>query len=311
MLKYILKRFAYMFVTLFIITAATFFLMHSIPGDPLSHMAKKLPERTRENYYQKYGLDKPVITQFGIFLKNIVTEGNFGESLRYPGRSVTDTIVTGSKASAIVGIQALFWGVLAGVALGVIAAIFKNRWPDYLIMFIAILGVTIPVFVFASVVQYFFTVKYRLLPTTGWGGFKYMVLPVITLALGSIAGYARYMRSSVLEVVNQDYILTARAKGASEGQIIKKHILRNSLIPALTILGPEIAAVFTGAFVTEKMFGIPGLGFYYVSSINDRDYTMIIGTTVFYAILFVAVQLVIDILYGVVDPRISLADDKE
>lgn len=307
MVKYILKRFVYMLITLFLITFLTFFLMHSIPGNPLSGMAKKLPEQTRINYYEKYGLDKPVMEQFGIFLKNIVTEGNFGESLRYPGREVTQTILEGSRVSGIIGLQALFWGVTIGVVLGIIAALFRNRWPDYVIMFIAILGVTIPVFVFASVVQYFFTVKFRWFPTTGWGTWKEMVLPVITLALGAVAGYARYMKSSVLEVVNQDYILTARAKGVSEFGILKRHVFRNSIIPAITLLGPEIAAVFTGAFVTEKMFGIPGLGFYYVNSINDRDYTMIIGTTVFYAILFVVVQLVVDILYGVVDPRITLA----
>ena len=306
MAKYILKRFAYMLFTLFCITAATFFLMHSIPGDPLSYMAKKLPEQTRINYYAKYGLDKSNVEQFGIFLKNVVTKGDFGESLRYPGRSVTDTILKGSAVSAAVGFQALIIGVAIGIALGIVAAYFRNRWPDYLIMFLAILGVTIPVFVFASVMQYLFTVKYRLLPTTGWGGLREMVLPVITLALGSIAGYARYMKSSVLEVINQDYILTARAKGVSEFNILRRHVLRNAFIPALTLLGPEVAAVFTGAFVTEKMFGIPGLGFYYVSSINDRDYTMIIGTTVFYAILFVVIQLVVDILYGVVDPRITL-----
>ncbi len=307
MAKYILKRFAYMILTLFIITAITFFLMHSIPGDPLSHLARNLPEQTRENYYEKYGLDKSTIEQFFIFLKNVVTEGDFGESLRYPGRKVTETIVEGSKVSATVGFQALFWGVTIGIILGVIAALNKNKWPDYVIMFIAVLGVTIPVFVFASVLQYIFTVKFRVLPTTGWGGLEHMILPVITLALGPIAGHARYMKSSVLEVVNQDYILTARAKGASEFQVTFKHVLRNSIIPAITIIGPEVAAVFTGAFVTERIFGIPGLGFYYVNSINDRDYTMIIGTTVFYAILFVVVQLVIDILYGIVDPRISLS----
>ena len=287
------------------------FLMHSIPGDPLSYMAKKLPEQTRINYYAKYGLDKSLPEQFGIFLKNVVTKGDFGESLRYPGRSVTETILKGSAVSAAVGFQALVIGVAIGIVLGIIAAYFRNRWPDYLIMFLAILGVTIPVFVFASVMQYIFTVKFRVLPTTGWGGFKEMVLPVITLALGSIAGYARYMKSSVLEIINQDYILTARAKGVSEVNILRKHVLRNAFIPALTLLGPEVAAVFTGAFVTEKMFGIPGLGFYYVTSINDRDYTMIIGTTVFYAILFVAVQLVVDILYGVVDPRITLTKSEE
>lgn len=311
MLRYILKRIGYMTLTLFIITAITFFLMHSIPGDPLSHMAKKLPEQTRENFYEKYGLNKPIHEQFGIFLKNVITEGDFGESLRYPGRSVTKTIVDGSKVSATIGFQALFFGVTVGIILGIIAALNRNRWPDYLVMIIAIMGVTIPVFVFASVVQYLFTVKYRLLPTTGWGSYKEMILPVITLSIGSIAGYARYMKSSVLEVTNQDYILTARSKGVSEFNIVRKHIFRNSIIPAITIIGPEVAAIFTGAFVTEKMFGIPGLGFYYVTSINDRDYTMIIGTTVFYAFLFVVVQLVVDILYGVADPRISLDKGKE
>lgn len=310
MAKYIFKRFVYMLVTLFCITAVTFFLMHSIPGDPLSYMAKKLPEQTRINFYEKYGLDKSVPEQFGIFLKNVITKGDFGESLRYPGRSVTETIINGSSASAKVGFQALFFGVVIGIILGIVAAYFRNRWPDYLIMFLAILGVTIPVFVFASVVQYIFSVKYRLLPTTGWGGWKEMVLPVITLALGSIAGYARYMKSSVLEVINQDYILTARAKGVSEFNILRKHVFRNAAIPALTLLGPEVASVFTGSFVTEKMFGIPGLGFYYVSSINDRDYTMIIGTTVFFAIIFVVIQLVVDILYGVVDPRITLTQEE-
>lgn len=310
MSKYVFKRFAYMLVTLFLITAITFFLMHSIPGDPLSHMARKLPEQTRANYYAKYGLDKTKLEQFGMFLKNLA-HGDFGESIRYPGRSVTETIVSGSKVSATVGIPALIWGVLLGIVLGITAAFFHNRWPDYIIMFIAILGVTIPVFVFASVMQYIFTVKYRLLPTTGWGGIKEMILPVFTLGLGSVATYARYMKSSVLEVVNQDYITTFRAMGISEFNLVKKHILRNSIIPAITILGSEVAAVFTGAFVTEKMFGIPGLGFYYVSSISDRDYTMIMGTTIFYAILFVVIQLVVDILYGFVDPRISITEQTE
>lgn len=297
-----------MFITLFLITTITFFLMHSIPGDPLSSMAKKLPEQTRENYYEQYGLDKPVYVQYGIFLKKLVTEGDFGASLRYPGRSVSETIKEGSGVSFTVGIQALIFGVITGILCGIIAAVFKNRWPDYIVTLIAIIGVTVPVFVFASVLQFLFTVKYQILPSTGWGEMKHMVLPVITLAIGSIAGYARYMKSSMLEVINQDYILTAQAKGVSEFNVIRKHVLRNSIIPAITLLGPEIAAVFTGAFVTEKIFGIPGLGFYYVGSINDRDYTMIIGTTVFYAALFVITQLIVDIVYGLVDPRIRITE---
>lgn len=305
--RYILKRIGYMFLTLFIITTLTFFLMHSIPGDPLAHMAKKLPEQIRLNYYEKYGLDKPVIVQYGKFLKNAITKGDLGESLRYPGRSVTETILKNAKVSGRLGIQAIVIGVTIGIVLGIIAALNRNRWPDYLVMFIAILGVTVPVFIIAALLQYLFTVKFELLPTTGWGKFKHTILPTIAMCFGSIATYARYMRSNVLEVINQDYILTAQAKGVSPFNVVRKHVLRNAILPAITILGPQIAGVFTGSFVIERIFGIPGLGFYYVSSISDRDYTMIIGTTIFYATLFVFSQLVVDILYGVVDPRIRVS----
>ncbi|WP_416197095.1 MAG: Oligopeptide transport system permease protein [Sporanaerobacter sp.] len=308
--KYIVKRIGYMFLTLFIIMTLTFFLMHSIPGDPLAHMAKKLPEQIRLNYYEKYGLNKPVIVQYGKFLKNIFTKGDFGESLRYPGRPVTDTILKHAKISGKLGFQALFIGVTIGIVLGIVAALNRNRWPDYLVMFIAILGVTVPVFIIAALLQYVFTVKLELLPTFGWGDFKHTILPTIAMCFGSIATYARYMRSNVLEVINQDYILTAQAKGVSPFNVVRKHVFRNAILPAITILGPQIAGIFTGSFVIEKIFGIPGLGFYYVSAINDRDYTMIIGTTIFFAALFVFSQLIVDLLYGVVDPRIRVSNDK-
>lgn len=178
MAKYILKRISYMILTLFIITSATFFLMHSIPGDPLAYMAKNLPEQTRENYYAKYGLDKPKTEQYGIFLKNLLTKGELGESLRYPGRSVTDTIMTNSKVSAVPGGLALLIGLVIGVLLGIIAALNRNKWPDYLVMFIAIIGITVPVFVLAAVLQYVFTVKFQVLPTTGWGKPENIILPV-------------------------------------------------------------------------------------------------------------------------------------
>nr|WP_300002671.1 ABC transporter permease [Tissierella sp.] len=307
MSKYIVKRIGYMVLTLLIVTTITFFLMHSIPGDPLGHMAKKLPEQIRENYYARYGLDQPVTVQYGKFLKNLITEGDMGESLRYPGRKVTDTILTNAKVSGRLGLQALGIGIPIGIILGIIAALNRNRWPDYLVIFIAILGVTVPVFIVGALLQYVFSVKFELLPTTGWGEAKYTVLPTIAMCLGPIATYARYMRSNVLEVVNQDYILTAQAKGVSRFNVIRKHILRNAILPAITILGPQIAGVFTGSFVVEKIFGIPGLGFYYIASINDRDYTMIIGTTIFYAALFIITQLVVDLLYGVVDPRIRVS----
>ena len=306
MAKYILKRISYMILTLFIITSATFFLMHSIPGDPLAYMAKNLPEQTRENYYAKYGLDKPKTEQYGIFLKNLLTKGELGESLRYPGRSVTDTIMTNSKVSAVPGGLALLIGLVIGVLLGIIAALNRNKWPDYLVMFIAIIGITVPVFVLAAVLQYVFTVKFQVLPTTGWGKPENIILPVAVMCLGTIASYARYVKSNMLDVLGQDYILTAEAKGVDRFHVIKDHVLRNAFLPCLTILGGQISGIFTGAFVVEKIFGIPGLGFYYISSINDRDYTMIIGTTIFAAGLFVIAQLIIDIAYSILDPRIRI-----
>lgn len=306
MAKYILKRISYMILTLFIITSATFFLMHSIPGDPLAYMAKNLPEQTRENYYAKYGLDKPKTEQYGIFLKNLLTKGELGESLRYPGRSVTDTILTNSKVSAVPGGLALLIGLVIGVLLGIIAALNRNKWPDYLVMFVAIIGITVPVFVLAAVLQYVFTVKFQVLPTTGWGKPENIILPVAVMCLGTIATYARYVKSNMLDVLGQDYILTAEAKGVDRFHVIKDHVLRNAFLPCLTILGGQISGIFTGAFVVEKIFGIPGLGFYYISSINDRDYTMIIGTTIFAAGLFVIAQLIIDIAYSILDPRIRI-----
>lgn len=309
MKKYIIKRIAYMLLTLWIVTTLTFFLMHSIPGDPLAHLAKTLPEQIRINFYEKYGLDKPVYVQYGIFMKNLVTKGDLGESIRYPGRTVTDTIAKHATVSGRLGLQAISIGITIGIVLGVIAALNRNRWPDYLVMFIAILGVTVPLFIVAALLQYTLSVKFKLLPTTGWGKFKHTIIPTIAMCFGSIATYARYMRSNVLEVINQDYILTAQAKGVSPFNVVRKHVLRNAILPAITILGPQIAGIFTGSFVIERIFSIPGLGSYYISSISDRDYTMIIGTTVFYAALFIVSQLVVDLLYGVVDPRIRVSGD--
>jgi len=309
--KYIFKRVGYMLLTLWIVITLTFFLMHSIPGDPLAHMAKRLPEQIRENYYEKYGLDQPVTVQYGKFMKNLVTKGDLGESLRYPGRSVSETIAKNAKVSGRLGGQAIAIGIPIGIILGVIAALNRNKWPDYLVIFVAMLGVTIPVFIIAALLQYTFSVKFELLPTTGWGKFKHTIIPSIAMCFGSIATYARYMRSNVLEVINQDYILTAQAKGVSPFNVVRKHVLRNAILPAITILGAQIAGIFTGSFVIEKIFSIPGLGSYYITSINDRDYTMIIGTTVFYAALFIISQLVVDLLYGVVDPRIRVSKDSK
>lgn len=306
MFKYTIKRICYMIITLFAVATITFFLMRSIPGDPLASMARTLPEQTKANYYAKYGLDQPLFTQYLMYMKGLV-HFDLGESILYAGRSVTGEIARTSPISGMVGGTALIIGTLIGVVLGIIAALKKNRWPDYIVMFIAILGATIPVFVLASLMQYVFAVKLGWFPASGWGKPSNMVLPVIVMGFGSVATYARYIKSSMLDTLGQDYVLTARAKGLSERAVILKHVLRNSLLPAVTIFSSSVVGVFTGAFVTEKMFSIPGIGFYYVSSINSNDYTMIMGTTVFYAALFIIMQLVVDFAYMILDPRIRVS----
>jgi ABC-type dipeptide/oligopeptide/nickel transport systems, permease components len=307
--KYILKRVAYMLLTLFLAATVTFFMMRSIPGDPLASMARKLPDQTKANFYAKYGLDKPLFEQYTIYMKGLI-RGDLGESIVYPGRPVAQTILETSPISGLTGGIALTIGLVLGIGLGIISALYKNKLPDYIVTFIAILGITIPVFVMASLLQYLFSVKLGWLPTSGWGEPKHLVIPVICLTFGTIATYARYIKSSMLDVLNQDYIMTARAKGLSESQIISRHVMRNSLLPAITILAGRIVGIFTGAFVIEKMFSIPGIGFYYISSINSNDYSMTMGTTIFYAALFIVMQLVVDLVYTLVDPRIRLSDNK-
>lgn len=309
MLKFTLKRFGYMLVTLFIASSITFMLIHAMPGDPLATAARKLPEQIRINYYAKYGLDQPVLVQYGHFINNAI-HGNLGESLAYPGRSVTGTIKNYAPISGRIGGQGLLIGVTIGITLGIVAAFKRGKWPDYVVMFIAILGVSIPGFVIAALLQLYFTVHHNWLPTTGWGEFKHTILPTLALSFAPIATYARYMRANCLDVIGQDYILTAKAKGVSTVSLVFKHVIRNAILPAITILGPQIAGIFTGAFVVESIFGIPGLGQYFVTAVTDRDYTMIMGQSVFVSALFIISLFLVDIIYGLVDPRIRVAGNK-
>lgn len=309
MAKYILKRIFYMFLSLFIITTVTFFMMHNVPGNPLATQMKLMPDEVVEQFNKKYGLDKPVSEQYAIYMKNLVTEGDFGISFKYPGRSITETIKDTSPVSLKIGLGSLFIGLPIGVVLGVIAAVKRGTVADSIVSVIAILGVTIPVFILASLFQYLFAVKLQWVPTSGWGQSIHYFLPILSMCFGPIATYSRYMKSNCLEVIGSDYILTAEAKGVSNIGIIMKHVVRNAILPVITLLGPQIAAVFTGSFVVEKMFGIPGLGYYFVSSIQNRDYNMIIGTTIFYAAIFIVTQLIVDLLYGVADPRIRVSGD--
>ncbi|HCQ89993.1 MAG TPA: peptide ABC transporter permease [Clostridium sp.] len=310
MLKFTLKRFGYMLVTLFISITITFMLVHAIPGDPLASMARNLPPQIKANYYAKYGLDQPVIIQYGKFISNLVLHGDMGESLAYSGRSVGKTITSYAPISARIGGQAILIGFTIGVILGILAAFKRGRWPDYLVMFIAILGISVPSFVIASLLQYFLTVKWIILPSTGWGQFKHTILPTIALSFASIATYARYMRANCLDVIGQDYILTAKAKGVSKLSLVFKHVIRNAILPAITLLGPQIANIFIGSFVVESIFAIPGLGQYFVSSISDRDYTMVMGQTIFISALFIVSLFIVDIVYGLVDPRIRVSNSK-
>ncbi len=308
MLKFTLKRFGYMLVTLFISITITFMLIHAIPGDPLASMARNLPPQIRANYYAKYGLDQPVIVQYGKFISNLVLHGDMGESLAYAGRSVGKTIASYAPISARIGGQAIALGFTIGVILGILAAFKRGKWPDYLVMFIAILGISVPSFVIASLLQFGFTVHWMILPSTGWGEFKHTILPTIALSFGSIATYARYMRANCLDVIGQDYILTAKAKGVSKLSLVFKHVIRNAILPAITLLGPQIANIFIGSFVVESIFAIPGLGQYFVSAISDRDYSMIMGQTILVSALFIVALFVVDIVYGLVDPRIRVSN---
>ena len=311
MVTYIIKRVLYMAMVLFIVVSITFFMIHSVPGDPLTSSVMNLPDEVRDNYYARYGLDKPLFEQYLRFWKLLFTEGSLGESIKYPGRMVEEFILKYAGISAKLGIISVVLGFSVGTIFGILAAVFKNKWPDYAVMLTAIAGVTIPVFVLAAVFQYFFTVKLTWFPTTGWGTVRHMILPIACMCLGPIATYARYMRSSALDVLGQDYILTAESKGVSSLNVVRRHGLRNSMLPSITLLGPSVASVFTGSFVIESMFAIPGLGTYFIRAINERDFTMVLGMNLFYCLLYIVSLLLVDILYVFIDPRIRLAAGKE
>ena len=305
--KYILKRILYAVIALFVVSTIAFFAVRMIPGNPIEAMTEKLPDEIRQQVFEQYGFDKPIMEQYKLFFKELFTEGDLGESLKYRGRKVTDTIASYAPVSGLLGAEAIAIGVISGIILGVVAALNRGKWLDYLVMFIAVVGIAVPNFVLASCFQYFLTIRFHLFPTTGWEGFSYTVLPALALSFNSTAKYARYMRANCLDVLNQDYIITAKSKGMSKFRLIRKHVLKNSILPIITLLGPQIALMFGGAFVIERIFAIPGLGSYFVSSVTDRDYTMVMGQTIFIAALYILSVLIVDILYGFIDPRIRVS----
>lgn len=311
MLKFIGKRLAYAILTLFLIATATFFLVAGAPGDPIAAKVGQMPEQAQEIIEKKYGLDKPVFQRYTTYMKNLITTGDFGESIVYTGKSANDVIKENTWTSAKIGLLAILFQVTIGVALGMIAALNRGKPVDHVIRVLVVLAICVPSFVFAAVLQYFLAFKWKLVPVFGWGQLKHYILPVAAYAIGGIASYTKYTRSSMISVIGEDYIVTAQAKGCKRKRIVKKHVLRNSMLPIITMIGPAISGVFAGSFILEKMFSIPGLGFYYVKAVSDNDYTMIIGLTIFFAILFVGALIVVDILYGIADPRIRVAKGKK
>lgn len=307
MVKFIGKRVAYAVLTLFLITTATFFLVAAAPGDPIAAKVGQMPEQAQEIINEKYGFDKPVTTRYIMYMKNLLTTGDFGESIVYTGKSANDIIKDNTLVSAKIGLMALVFQVVIGVLLGMISALNRGKPVDHVIRVLVVLAICVPSFVFASLLQYFLAFKWKLVPVFGWGELRHYVLPVAAYAIGGIASYTKYMRSSTLSVIGEDYIVAAKAKGCGKGRVVRKHVLRNSMIPIVTMIGPALAGIFGGSFIIEKMFSIPGLGFYYVKAVSDNDYTMVIGLTIFFALLFVASLIVVDILYGIVDPRIRVA----
>jgi oligopeptide transport system permease protein len=302
--KYIFSRIGYMMVTFFVIATFTFFLMQTLPGSPFND--ERLSEPQKERLYEKYGLDEPIALQYVTYMKNIF-KGDFGISFQYDGRAVTDIIGERIGASAVLGAQSLIVGSIIGIILGIIAAIRHNTSIDYGAMIISVIGLSVPNFVFAGLLQFWVGVRLQWLPIAFWEGFEYSILPTISLSVFVIATIARFMRTEMLDVLGQDYIVTARAKGLNSLTIVMKHSLRNAAIPIITILGPMAVSLMTGTLVIEKIFSIPGLGDQFVKSIMTNDFPVIMGVTLFYSILFIGIVLIVDILYGFIDPRIRLS----
>jgi oligopeptide transport system permease protein len=308
MAKYLIKRVLYMLLTLFIVVSLTFFLMKLLPGSPFNNW-QKLSQVQRTILLDKYGLNQPVPVQYAHYIVNMV-KGDLGVSFQFNNTPVTKLLSLRIGPSALLGFQAMVVGAILGIILGVVAALKQNTWVDYGATFIAVIGKSIPSFIFAGLLQFYVAVKLGWFPVMFWKGPAYTVLPTIALAMFPISIAARFMRTEMVEVLGSDYITLAKAKGASYWQISVKHALRNALIPVVTVMGPLAVSLMTGSLVIENIFGIPGLGEQFVKSIMVNDYPVIMGTNILFAVLFVVIILVVDILYGIIDPRIRISGGK-
>ncbi len=305
MFRFILKRLLGAIPTVFVIITIAFFLIRVAPGGPFDQ-ERTLPPEIQANLNKVYHLDEPLVTQYGLYLKNIV-QGDFGPSFQYKDRTVTELIGIGFPVSLQLGGIAIFIALVIGSTLGIIAALKQNTAADYSVMGIAMTGITVPNFVMAPILVLIFAVFLGWLPAGGWGErWEQMILPIVVLALPQIAYISRMMRGSMIEVLHSNYIRTARAKGLSQSKVVRKHCLRAAILPIISYLGPATAAVITGSVVVEQIFGIPGVGRYFVQGSLNRDYTLVMGIVVFYGILIVLFNLLVDIVYSLLDPKVRL-----
>lgn len=304
MRRYIFQRVWASFLTLFVVVTLTFFMMRAIPGGPFTD-EKAIPPFILEKIMARYHLNDPLYVQYGHYLWDVL-HFDLGPSYRYEGMTVNQLIASGFPASLMVGSIAILLSLVVGIPAGIVSALRRGRWQDRTAMVLATLGITIPNFVIATILVYFFAYRWGWVTVGFWEGLPTALLPAITLAGYPTAFISRLTRSSMLEVLQQDYIRTAYSKGLRERAVVYVHALRNAIIPVVTYLGPLIAGILTGSFVVEQVFGVPGLGTFFVTSISNRDYTTIMGVTIFYSALLVSLNLVVDICLGFIDPRIKL-----
>lgn len=308
MLAYIIKRIFNAVIVLWVVTTITFLLMHAIPGGPFT-VEKSLPPIVQQSIEERYKLNDPLYKQYSDYLTNLI-QGDLGPSFKYPGRSVNDIIKDGFPVSFQLGMEAVLIAIIIGIPAGIIAAINQGKWQDHAVNFFTTLGVAVPSFVVAALLIYVLSTKLHLLPSAMWEGWQYQIMPALALSGMPTSFIARLTRSSMLDVLGQDYIKTARAKGLSRFTVLFKHALPNSLIPVVTYAGPMTAGILTGSFVIENIFAIPGLGQYFVTSIYNRDYTVILGVTIFYSIIIIVLNMIVDLIYPFLDPRIKLGGGK-
>nr|WP_156647107.1 ABC transporter permease [Lentibacillus sp. JNUCC-1] len=304
---YLLKRIGFIVLSLFIIVTITFFLMKAAPGGPFASENNDLPPEVKEQLYESYGLNDPIHIQYFKYLKRVIT-WDLGPSYKYTGRDVTSIINDSFPYSFVLGIEAILLAVALGTFLGAIAALKHRKFGDHSTMVFAVLGISIPNFLLATLLQYVLSIKLQALPIAKFDSFWHTILPAMALAATPLAFIARLMRSSMLEVLNADHISTAKAKGLTRRAVVYKHTVRNAVLPVVSYIGPLVASVLTGSFVIEKIFAIPGLGNEFVDSVTNRDYTVIMGTTVFFSALLLITILLVDLLYGLIDPRIKITE---